>query len=477
MVVHSDVFERFTQGDTIPVMAQAAMENALSPRIIDGLFEDVAERQYTRDLLFSSIVELMSLVVCRIQPSINAAYQKNAVPISVSLQALYRKVDRIETPIASALVRKSDERLAPVIAAMGGTLTPFLPGYRTKILDGNHLPGTEHRIQELRTMRAGALPGHALVVFDPERMLAIDAILCEDGHAQERSLLDQVLETVKEKDLWIADRNFCTTDFLFGIAHRRGFFIIRQHASTLHYTLVGKRKAWGRIETGAVFEQKLRATNEVGEILFLRRVSVVLDQPTRDGDTEIHLLTNLPAKDAHAEVVANLYRRRWTIETAFQELEATLDGEITTLGYPKAALFAFCVALVSYNVLSTVKAALRAAHGADEITEAFSGYYLADEVRMSYRGMMRAIPKDEWVEFQEMSPEELAEVMVSWARTVPLSEYRKSPRGPKKPKPEKTSGAKIKHVATAKILKSRKRVQSYTFRGLRSATLPPWAAS
>jgi IS4 transposase len=457
MVVHSDVFERFTQGDTIPVMTQAAMENALSPRIIDQLFEDHAERQYTRDLLFSSIVELMSLVVCRIQPSINAAYQKDVVPISVSLQALYRKIDRIETPIAAALVRKSDERLAPVITATGGTLAPFLPGYRTKILDGNHLPGTEHRILELRTMRAGALPGHALVIFDPERMLAIDVVLCEDGHAQERSLLDQVLETVAKEDLWIADRNFCTTGFLFGIAHRDGSFIIRQHASTLYYTLVGKRRARGRIETGAVFEQKLRATDEAGAILLLRRVSVVLDEPTRDGDTEIHLLTDLPAKRAHAEVVANLYRRRWTIETAFQELEATLDGEINTLGYPKAALFAFCVALVSYNVLSTVKAALRAAHGADAITAELSGYYLADEVRMSYRGMMRAIPKDEWVGYQEMSPEGLAAVLVSWARTVPLSEYRKSHRGPKRPKPTKTSGAKIKHVATAKILKAREK--------------------
>jgi IS4 transposase len=457
MVVHSDVFERFTQGDTIPVMAQAAMENALSPRIIDQLFEDMAQRQYTREILFSSIVELMSLVVCRIQPSINAAYQKNAVPINASLQALYRKIDRIETPIAAALVRKSDERLAPVITAMGGTVTPFLPGYRTKILDGNHLPGTEHRIQELRTMRAAALPGHALVVFDPERMLAIDALLCEDGHAQERSLLDQVLQTVAAQDLWIADRNFCTTDFLFGIAGRDGCFVIRQHAATLHYTLVGKRKARGRIATGAVFEQRLRATNEAGEILFLRRVTVVLDQPTRDGDREIHLLTNLPAKQVRATVVADLYRRRWTIETAFQELEATLEGEINTLGYPKAALLAFCVALVSYNVLSTVKAALRAAHGAAAITEEFSGYYLADEVRMSYRGMMRAIPKDEWVGFQEMSPEELAAVLVGWARTVPLSEYRKHHRGPKKPKPKKTSGAKIKHVATARILKARKK--------------------
>jgi IS4 transposase len=456
MLVHSDAFERFAQGDTIPIMTQAVMENALSPRIIDGLFEDVAERQYTRDLLFSSIVELMSLVVCRIQPSINAAFTKNAGPINVSLQALYRKLGRIETSVGSALVRKSDERLAPVITAMGGELTPWLPGYRTKILDGNHLAGTEHRLLELRTMRAGALPGHALVVFDPQRMLVIDAILCEDGHAQERSLLDQVLTTVAAKDLWIADRNFCTTGFLFGIAGSGGSFVIRQHASTLHWTLVGKRKVRGRIATGAVFGQTLRATDDAGEVLLLRRVSVILDTPTRDGETEIHLLTNLPVRDARARVVAGLYRRRWTIETAFQELEATLEGEIDTLGYPKAALLASCVALLSYNVMSTVKAALRAAHGAEVISERFSGYYLADEVRMSYRGMMRAIPKDEWVAYQDLPAQELAAVLVGWARTVPLSEYRKSPRGPKKPKPEKTSGAKIKHVATAKILGNRK---------------------
>lgn len=456
MVVHSDVFERFTQGDTIPVMTQAVMEKTLSPSVIDQLFEDVADRQYTRDLLFSSIVELMSLVVCGIQPSINAAYTKNAVPIDASLQALYRKIGRVETAVGSALVRKSDERLAPVITATGGEMTPLLPGYRTKILDGNHLPGTEHRILELRTTRAAALPGHGLVIFDPQRMTAIDVILCEDGHAQERSLLDEVLRTVAEKDLWIADRNFCTTDFLFGIAGRGGSFVIRQHASTLHYTLVGKRKPRGRVETGMVYEQRLRATNDAGEILFLRRVTVVLDKPTRDGDGEIHLVTNLPAKSVRACAVADLYRRRWTIETAFQELEATLEGEINTLGYPKAALFAFCVALVSYNVMSTVKAALRGAHGAVAINEKFSGYYLADEVRMSYRGMMRAIPKEEWVAFQEMPADELAATLVDWARTVPLSEYRKSPRGPKKPQPKKRSGAKIKHVATARVLKARR---------------------
>ena len=333
-------------------------------------------------------------------------------------------------------------------------MKPFLAGYRTKILDGNHLAKTEHRIKELRTMRAGALPGHALVIFDPELMLAIDVVLCEDGHAQERSLLDQVLETIAAGDLWVADRNLCTTGFLFGIARRDGSFLIRQHGSTLHYTLVDRANPRGRVETGAVFEQALRATNPEGEVLSLRRVTVILDTPTRDGDTEIHLLTNVPEEAANAQTIAELYRRRWTIETAFQEMEKALKGEIKELGYPKAALFSFCVALLSYNVMSAVKSALRAAHGAEEAAKV-SGFYLAEEVKMNHRGMLRAIPKDEWVEYQEMAASELAELLVGWARTVPLSEYRKRPRGPKKPKPTKQSGVKISHVATAKILKAR----------------------
>src|SRR4051812_8806877 len=453
-MIPTEVFDAFAQGASIPLMTQAAMENALNPRLLDRLFEDTAQRQFTRDLLFSSVVGLMSVVVCRVRPSINAAYQKGAVPIPVSLRALYGKLARLEPPVGAALVRLTAGRLAPVITAMRGGRTPYLEGYRTRILDGNHLPGSEHRIKELRTLRAGALPGHTLVVLDPDLMLVVDAIPCEDGHAQERSLLDQVEATVRPGDLWIADRNFCTTGFVFGVHRRGGRFVIRQHASTLHYTLVGKRKARGRIDTGAVFEQTLRATDDAGEVVLLRRVTVVLDKPTRDGDTEIHLLTDVPARDAGAKVVAGLYRRRWTIETAFQEMEETLNGEINALGYPKAALFSFCMALVAYNIMATVKAALRSAHG-EAAVEALSGYHLAEEVRMCHRGMMRALPKDEWVEFQEMSPSELGQVLVDWARATSLSEYAKSTRGPKKPKPAKQSGAKIKHVATSKILKAR----------------------
>ncbi len=454
-MILGDVFERFTQDSPLSVMARGILENALSPKIVDNLFEDVAEQQYTRKLLFSSIVDVMSLVVCRIQPSIHAAYQAHSETIDASVKAVYDKIDRTEPALSAALVHSTAERMGSVIDTMGGGRTPLLPGYLVRILDGNHLASTEHRIKELRTMRAGALPGQALVVLDPRLMLVTDVILCEDGHAQERSLLDRVLDLVRPKDLWIEDRNFCTTHFLFGIAGRDGFFVVRQHASTLHWEFVGKRRACGRIETGKVFEQTIRANNEAGEILILRRVTVVLDKPTRDGETELHLLTNLPSKDARPRVIAELYRRRWTIETAFQELEATLNGEVNTLGYPKAALFAFCLAVVAYNVLSTIKAALRSVHGEEVVAEQISGYYMADEIQMTHRGMMIAIPEDEWTVFHDLTPQELAGVLMELAAAVRLPRYRKHPRGPKKPKPQKQSGAKKKHVSTAKILKAR----------------------
>src|SRR5690606_14041368 len=212
-----------------------------------------------------------------------------------------------------------------------------------------------HRLKELRTVGAGALPGKALVVLDPQAMLATDVFPCEDGHAQERSPLAEVLEAVSPGEAWVADRNFCTTGFLFGIARRGAGFAVRQHAATLHVEWMGERRPCGRVETGAVFEQAMRLHDDAGEVLAVRRVTVELDEPTRDGEAEIHVLTNLPAGVADAGTVAELYRRRWGVESAFNELAMCLNGEIDTPAYPKAALFAFCVALVAYNALGAVK--------------------------------------------------------------------------------------------------------------------------
>jgi IS4 transposase len=454
-MVLDDIFERFARQSPVTVMARAALEHALSPRAIDALFDRTAERQYTRTLLFSSVVDLMGTVVAKIRPAVNAAYRAKAEALGVSLRAVYDKLERLEPGLSAELVRHTARTLNPVVTAMGGERAAWLPGYSVKILDGNHLAGTEHRLKGLRTIGAGALPGKALVVLDPEAMLVSDVFPCEDGHAQERSLLGPVLEAIRAGEVWIADRNFCTTGFLFGIARRDGCFVIRQHGATLHIEGMGERRPCGRSETGGVFEQELRLGDGDGGSMVVRRITIELDTPTRDGETEVHVLTNLPAEVADALAVADLYRRRWTVEAAFGELATCLNGEIDTLGYPKAALFAFCVALVSYNVMSVVKAALRSVHG-EEAAEGLSFYYLADEVAGTHRGMMIAIPEDEWAVFHGLTAGAFGGILLDLAAGVRLSAYRKQVRGPKRPQPKRESGAKIKHVSTAKLLEKRK---------------------
>jgi len=455
-MVLSEVFDRFVKQSPVTVMVRATMENVLSAERLDNLFAQTAVRQRPSELLFSLVADLMGTVVCGVRPSMHAAFQARSDEIDVTIKALYDKLRGIEPHVTRELVRDTAARLAAIIDHTEGRLRPWLPGYRVKILDGNHLRRTDRRLKELWAQNSAPLPGHSLVMLDPERMLAIDMFPCQDGHAQERSLLPEVLPTIERGDVIVADRNFCTMGFFAGIADREAGFIIRQHKKTLRWELEGDCFEEGRIDTGVVYEQAMRLLPEGDQPWLVRRISIALDEPTRDGDDEIHVLTNLP-ESVDACQIAEIYRRRWTIETAFQELEATLEGELNTLCYPQAALFAFAMALTAYNVLSTVKAALRGEYGAEKINNEVSGYYLADEVAGTWRGMMIVMPAEYWTEqFAEQSPRQMARFLRQTAKHIRLAAFRKHPRGPKKKPPSKINKKHRGHVSTARILNQRK---------------------
>jgi hypothetical protein len=447
-----EMFERFEKKAPVSVMVRATMENVLSAERLDALFEKAAHQQENKRLLFSTVADIMGLVACKIHPSLHAAYQAKKEEAAVTAKALYDKLQRMEPHISRQLVRDTGSRMGEIIRRTGGVLPALVPGYRVKVLDGNHLRRTQRRIKELRELNAAPLPGHCAVILDPQLKLVIDVIPCEDAHAQERTLLPQVLQTVQRRDLWVADRNFCTVAFLFGIKERYAYFAIRQHAQ-LPSELLGKRKYVGHAETGEVYEQRMRVLDAKGNWITIRRVTVELNKPTRDGETEIHIVTNLP-KRIVALRVAELYQKRWTIEIAFNELAQNLEGEIETLGYPRAALFGFCMALVCYNVLSVVLAALRAVHGAETVEEQVSFYYLCDEVAGTHRGL--EIMEEYWArKYAKLTPVRMARELIRIARIVQLSRYRKHKRGPKKPV-AKMSKKRRTHVSTARVLAQRR---------------------
>ena len=449
------VFDAFVKKSPICVMARGLMERVLNPEQLDKWFEQTANEQYTRDLLFSSVFDMMSDVVSGARKSVHAAYQASKEDICVSITSVYNKLNGIEVNTSAELVRYAARELEGIINKLGGAKAPILLGRRVKLLDGNCIEASEHRIAELRLLAAGALPGKSLVVFDPSLRMPIDVFPCEDGHAQERSLLNDVLATVQASDVWIADRNFCTRDFLLGIKQRGAFSIIREHKK-LPFSTLTKEKFIGRIETGKVFEQAIVITDESGNGYKFRRIHVRLTTPTRDGEKDIYIITDLSKGAANARNIAELYRGRWTIETAFQELTLHLNSEINTLGYPRAALFGFCIALIAYMILSVIKAALAAVHGVDTVENKISGYYLADEISGTYRGMMIAVPQEDWIVFRHYSNAQLIKMLKQLAANAKLSAFLKHPRGPKKKAKKRKSDPSHPHVSTAKIIADRK---------------------
>jgi len=164
----------------------------------------------------------------------------------------------------------------------------------------------------------------------------------------------------------------------------------------------------------------------------------------------LDILTHLPAHRVSATRVARRYRKRWTLETALQHLEASFHAAINTLASPKAALCGLCLAFVASNVLARVLAALRGVHGQERVDDEVSLSSLANAVSTTYHGMMMAIPEGAWDVFSRMSASAMAATWRDLAQRVDLRAFRKSPRGPKTPRPKREGGSHAGHVSTAK---------------------------
>jgi hypothetical protein len=453
------MIEAFAHKTPVAVLVRAVLQRELDPARMDQLFHTAAERQYEKTLLFSTVMMLMTEVILKSSPSLHQSIQHHEENIPVSIKAVYDKVNGLEIGISRELVAESFRNLAPIVDRLKGKQTPLLPGFRTCILDGNHFASTERRLDGLRNKTAGPLPGQALALYDQEYDMVHDVVPCEDGHAQERSLLENVLEHIRSKTCLIADRNFCVISFLAGIAGRNGSFVIRHHGNLKCWKALGERKFAGTTETGEVYEQRIVIVQEKsGTKLKLRRITVKLKTKTRDGDKEIHLLTNLTWKEASAVQVAELYRKRWRIEGLFQELTQSLRCEVDTLAYPRAAVFAFCLAVKAYNAVSLVRAALRSQLGEEQVEE-LSWYHLCSETTRVWAGMEIAIDPKEWSRLiDDLSDSSFAKLLRDIVGRMNVSKYKKSRRGPKKPRPPRDN-SDGPHISTARILAQRKSPQ------------------
>jgi hypothetical protein len=182
----------------------------------------------------------------------------------------------------------------------------------------------------------------------------------------------------------------------------------------------------------------------------MRLLTLELDTPTKDGETTIRLLTNLKRVDARR--VCELDRERRSIERHFSVLKSVLNGEVESLGKPKAALSARSMARVAGKTLGVVKRLLSEAHGphlrdqlsGDYPTDEVCSHYRAVETRMGEGGRARLSKRPAgtfWTWCQKMA-----------SRVRPWALTKNGPRGPRRPRPRQSSGNRRPHYSPHRLL-------------------------
>lgn len=446
---HPPELAPFIQRAPLPVLVRSCLEWLIDDASLGILFDETAEQQYTRELTLGFMVDLMLDVACGIQPSASAALKAYREQMNVSRQSFYGKLNRMEPAISAAIVKHVADRANAIIEQLDVGGAEAIPGYRVRIVDGTYMGGrTEHRIKPLRKTNSAGLTSMAIAVFDPGSRTVQQMIPQEDAYTQERALLDQL--DIDAGQLWIGDRNFCVRSFLFRLHRAQSAFVVRWHGSSCPYEEIEPLHSARGTRQGALEHHVRLQDPKSHEWLKVRRIVLPLAKPTRNGDTELILVTNLP-ETAAVDTLCDLYRDRWTIETHFQRLTEQLHSEPTGLNYPRAALFSFAMAATAGNALAVVQKALEGQHGRQAVQE-LSYYQMVLEIAQTWLGMAIVVPAHRWDFVRKLTPVQLACWLGSVAKLVPMAHFKRSQRGPKKPQPQRQSGKYNQHVSNKRLL-------------------------
>ncbi len=153
-------FEAFVQQSPASAMVRGTLERIFSPEKLEQVFQQHAGVQYTREIAFWQCLHAMAEVVTKGESSLGAWHRAHVKELGVTRQALYdklKRLDRVGFRLATALVRYAASEASEALRKMPSPPQPLLPGYRVRVLDSNHLAGTEHRIDDVRRRGRRAL--------------------------------------------------------------------------------------------------------------------------------------------------------------------------------------------------------------------------------------------------------------------------------------------------------------------------------
>ena len=184
------------------------------------------------------------------------------------------------------------------------------------VADGSTLEALFRKLKSLEEVSAGQLAGKMCMVVDLLRQLPVEIWFSEHARASDTNFIPNLLELVGAKTLLILDRGFYDFQFFAHLTGKGAHFITRLKSNTK--LEVVQRLTW----TDSVKDMIVNlGTGQNGAPILTVRVVEI-----RFGRIWYRYLTSvLDPEILPPFVVADLYRRRWRIEDAFNTAKRLLN--------------------------------------------------------------------------------------------------------------------------------------------------------
>jgi hypothetical protein len=357
-------------------LAQGMIElfdHVLDDALCGEVFDAHRGRCYEDELTFPTLVRVIRDALVLHGGSANRAIGDavDADRLGAAPSGVYRKLGNLPPALSQALLRRGTTRLARLTAtAAARVLAACFDDLDVIVIDGKQLKKAAKRLLSTRAYSSGSLLGAKLLVALSLRSgLAVATNASEDGEGNDVPLVGGLLEQMQmlrapaaaaRPFLFVADRQFADLNLpaLF-TAHDGDHFLLRCQ-KTLTFQGDPSRpaqrgvdqagraftQAWGWI--GSVEDQRQRRRRR-----YVRRVTLSRAGEEKD---DVILITDLLDESAYpaADLLA-LYRLRWTIEEAFQQVTEVFALARLIGSSPRGIIFQGALCLLIYNLTLTVK--------------------------------------------------------------------------------------------------------------------------
>ena len=431
----------------LPLAAAALqlLKFSLNDEFLAEVFQQNRGRAFERDLKFPVFVHVMSDAILGNHGSAHRAFQhaREQGILDTTVKAMYDRLATVPVKVSTGLFAAAAARLNEVNPTPIDDSLPasIIADFRPVPLDGKATKYVNGRLKILRGLK-GKVSGNKLLVAQDlitGQAIAIEANV--DGESSETPLVPGLVAQVRARpadlpNLFTADRNFCDFKVLQLFAKKNDGFLVRMHMKCKFHPDPSVKARTGKDDADRDYREDWgwlgNATNP--DRVRVRRITV-----DRASGGPFILVTSLFDADRHSAFdLLALYRRRWGIETMFQQVVQTFDLRNLIGSTPEATIFQAVFCMLLYNITILIRGYV--AEGADIKSSEVSTKMLQMDMVEEMTAWMKLIGPDATPEVLERTTFANAEAFRRHLRrtlkhvfTPRLKKSKTTKRPPKKP--------------------------------------------